>query len=116
MSAILQESIENAFLALPREERDVIISHGAALRLSARKKRLFLAESKIRYFHVKYQSELEQLELNGLPDDASREMHEDYIMWHHWDEAASKLRKEIADLEAITEKGLYLGQLSYAGD
>lgn len=75
---------EQAFFTLPREEREVIISHGAALRLSDLKQRRFLAMSKIRQFEETYQTTLVQLEQNGLPDDADYEMHEAYIMWRHW--------------------------------
>ncbi len=49
--------VERAFLSLPPEERQAIISHGTALRLSDLRKRLFLAESKIQHFEEKYQIE-----------------------------------------------------------
>lgn len=83
MSAFPAEKIEVEFELLPSEERIAVISHGAALRLSTLKKRLFLAESKIRHFQEKYEVSLAELEAKGLPDDADYEMHEDYIMWHH---------------------------------
>ena len=46
----IRGEVEAAFLTLPPEEREAVISHGVALRLSDLKKRLFLAESKIRHF------------------------------------------------------------------
>jgi hypothetical protein len=73
--------LEKAFLRLSSEEREAVISHGVALRLSHLKKRLFLAESKIRHFDEKYSIILDELETRGLPDDAGYEMHEDYVMW-----------------------------------
>jgi hypothetical protein len=45
MPAKVNTQIENAFLTLPPLEREAIITHGAAIRLSALKQRLFLAQS-----------------------------------------------------------------------
>ncbi len=112
-----ETQVEQTFLSLPREERETIISHGAALRLSNLRKRLFLAESKVRHFEEQYKVTLTRLDTDGLPDDAGYEMHEDYIMWHHWAAVADKIKKNIASLEEITQQGLYLyvGELSHAG-
>ena len=107
--------IEKAFLSLPRQEREAIISHGAALRLSDLRKRLFLAKSKVRRFEEKYNISLVQLDTDGLPNDAGYEMHEDYIMWHHWAAVADKVGKDIVSLDKIARQGLYPGELSYAG-
>ena len=112
MNAHVRTQVEKTFLSLPREEREAIISHGTALRLSNLRKRLFLAESKVRHFEEKYRVTLSQLDTDGLPDDANYEMHEDYIMWHHWAAVANKTRKDIASLEEIAQQGLYLGELS----
>ena len=98
---------EQAFLTLPQEERRVIISHGAALRLSDLKKRHFLAISKIRQFEEKYHTTLTQLEQEGLPNDADYEMHEDYIMWQHWTTVYEEVTKSISSLETITQQGLF---------
>lgn len=111
MDADIKTQVEKTFLSLPREEREAIISHGTALRLSHQRKRLFLAESKIRHFEEKYNVTLARLDANRLPDDANYEMHEDYIMWHHWAAVADKIRKDIASLEEIARQGLYLGEL-----
>jgi hypothetical protein len=100
------DSIETRFSSLPEEEKVSVITHGAALLLSEWKKRLFLAESKVRHFENKYHGSLAQLEMKGLPDNADHEMHEDYIMWHHWSDAIRKAKKQVLDLEAITSHGL----------
>ena len=107
--------VERTFLSLPGEEREAIISLGAALRLSYLRKRLFLAESKVLYFKERYGATLAQLDVEGLPDDADVEMHEDFIMWHHWAEVINKIRKDIASIEKIAQEGLCLGEKSYAG-
>ena len=115
MDTSVGTQVEKTFLALPREEREVIISHGAVLRLSSLRKRLFLAKNKVRLFEEQYGTGLTQLDAEGLPDAAGYEMHEDYIMWHHWAEVVEKLKRDIVSLEKIAEQGLYLGELSYAG-
>ena len=106
MSLGRNDRIENKFSSLSTEEKVSVISHGAALRLSEWKKRLFLAESKIRHFEKKYCISLAELETKGLPDNADHEMHEDYIMWHHWTEALKKARKQVIDLEMIAAYGV----------
>ena len=98
--------VEEAFLALPRTEREVIISHGAAIRLSGLRKRQFLAQSKVRNFEAKYRTTLAKLDVAGLPDDADFEMHEDFVMWHHWQEVSETLGHDISALEAIADQGL----------
>lgn len=98
---------EQTFFTLPREEREVIISHGAALRLSDLKNRHFLATSKLRQFEETYHTSLMQLEQAGLPDDADYTMHETYIMWRHWAAVAEEISQTIQFLEEIAQEGLF---------
>jgi hypothetical protein len=107
--------MEKAFLALSPEERGAVISHGVALRLSHLRKRLFLAESKIRHFEDQYKVTLDQLEGHGLANDAGFEMHEDYVMWSHWVEVADKAKKDIIAMEKIAQQGLQLGESAHVG-
>lgn len=105
------------FQALSVEEQNAVLSHGAAIRLSNLKQRLFLAQSKVRHFEEKYQTVLVQLETDGLPEQADYEMHEDYIMWRHWDNVAKRVQKDIEALEKIVQQGLYTtAEPVYAGD
>jgi len=106
---------EKVFLSLPREERETIISHGTAIRLSNLKKQLFLAESKVRHYEEKYKVTMVQMDAEGLPDNADCEIHEDYIMWHHWADVSDKAKKDIASLDEIAQQGLFWRELSYAG-
>ena len=117
MNTGVELQVEQIFLSFPRAERETIISHGAAIRLSNLRKRLFLAESKVHHFEEKYKVSLAQLDTDGLADDAGYEKHEDYIMWHHWAAVAGETKKDIASLEEITQRGLYLyiGEPAYAG-
>jgi len=112
----VRAQMERTFLSLPLEERNAIISHGAALRLSDLRKRLFLAESKVQHFEEKYKITLARLDVDGLTDDADYQIHEDYIMWHHWTAVAGKIRKDIALLEEIAQHGLYVGERSNLHD
>lgn len=116
MTIDVTAQLEQTFLSLPRVEREAIISYGAAVRLSGLKKRQFLAQSKIQAFEKKYGTTLAQLDAAGLPDDASFEMHEDYIMWHHWQDVLETVTQDIAALEKIAAQGLYLEGVSYVGD
>ena len=101
------EKIESRFLSLTLEEKTSVISHGVAIRFSDMNSRLFLALSKIRFFEEKYRMKLSELEEKGLPDNADYEMHEDYIMWHHWSEAAEKAEKQIESLQPIAKYGVF---------
>jgi hypothetical protein len=98
--------IEAVFESLRPEERETIIRHGVALRLSVLQKRLFLAERKVREFEEKYGTTLARLEAEGLPDAAGYEMHEDYIMCRHWDQVAGQVRQDIQAMQEIAQRGL----------
>lgn len=107
--------IEALFSTLVPDEKASVISHGVALRLSDLQKRRFLAESKVQQFEEKYHTTVEDLETEGLPDDANYEMHEDYIMWCHWTEVLEETKERIASLRKIAEEGLYSGDIAGAG-
>ncbi len=98
--------IERVFSSLPPEERETIIRHGVALRISDLRKRLFLAQSKVWQFDEQYGTTLERLESEGLPDGAGYEMHEDYILWRHWANVAQKAIHDINALQDIARHGL----------
>ena len=115
MPAEVNTQIENTFLALPRLEREAIITHGADIRLSSLKQRLFLAQGKERSFEEKYRTTLKALNASGLPDQADYEMHEDYLMWMHWAEVAAQCEKDLAALEKITSRGVLGGETSHVG-
>ena len=98
--------IEKKFSTLPGKDRETIISYGASLRLTSLKKRFFLADQKVKYFENQYKTTLEKIEIEGIPEDADHEMHEDYIEWCHWVGAAKKCKKEIALVQGIVQQGL----------
>ncbi len=110
MQAEVKTPIERVFLSLPGAERETIIRHGVALRLSDLRKRLFLAESKLRQFEEGCGAALTHLDQAGLPHNAGYEMHEDYIVWHHWTTVVQKARQEMAALHSIAQQGLWQGE------
>jgi hypothetical protein len=107
MDTEMMTALERAFSVLSHEEREIIIRHGVVLRVADLRKRLFLAENKIHSFAERYQTTLDQLDASGLPDDASYEMHQDYIMWHHWDAAAQRVIQDTQALQAIAPHDLF---------
>lgn len=90
--------IEQMFGQLASRQRADIIYHGAMLRVSELNKRLFLAQSKVQGFESKYGTTLAQLEARGVPENASYEVHEDYILWEHW---MAEMRRAQAELQSI---------------
>lgn len=111
----MSPEIEKTFAALPPREREAIIEYGTAMRISALSKRLALAEGKVHAMEEKYCTTLADLEARGLPDDSGTEIHEEYILWHHWAEVADRVRADLKSLEAIARHGLSIGELAGAG-
>ena len=85
------------------------------MRISALSKRLALAEGKVQAMEEKHRTTLSDLEARGLPDDSGAEIHEEYILWHHWAEVADMVRADLKSLEAIARHGLSIRELADAG-
>ena len=88
------------------EARQRLIEYGAPLLLTEIEGRLALAEQKIRIMEEKYDTTLDQLRQDGLPDDASLEMHEDFIEWSGWQRTREEANQLIASLQPLLEKSL----------
>jgi hypothetical protein len=95
------EAIEQAFHALGFEDRAEIVSVGAAFHRLTLKKRLERAGHKVKEFEARYKMTLDQLEMNGLPDDAGYAMHEDYVEWHYWFRVSEQTRKTLDTLAVL---------------
>lgn len=113
MESNWRERIESLFESLAPEAKTAIIIHGIALYQSTLKKRLFLAQAKVKQLEDKYRTTLSQLDNKGLPEDANYEMHEDYIMWHHWTATVEKLTEQITLLDTIAENRLNVDEAFY---
>jgi hypothetical protein len=73
-----------SFQALTPDIQRRLIALGVPLLVTETEGRLALAERKIASFERKYHTTLAQLHQDGLPDDASMEMHEDFVEWSGW--------------------------------
>jgi len=83
-----------------------LIEFGAPLLLTEAEGRLALADRKIGALEQKYETTLVQLCRNGLPDDASMEMHEDFIAWSGWQRTREEASQTIASLQHLQERPL----------
>jgi len=97
---------EFSFTALIPETWQRLVELGAPLLVTEAEGRLALAERKIRAFERMYGTTLAQLRRNGLPDDASMEMHEDFIEWSGWQRTREEASHILASLPPFLEKPL----------
>ena len=88
------------------EARRRLVELGAPLLLTEAEGRLALAERKVKAFEQKYGTTLTQLRRDGLPDDASMEMHEDFIEWSGWQRTHEEASQIINSLQHLLEKPL----------
>ena len=65
--------------------------------------RLALAERKVKAFEQKYGTPLTQLRRNGLPNDASMEMHEDFVEWSGWQRTYEEASQIVTSLQHLVE-------------
>ena len=92
-------NVSDVFATLPREDQKEIFNIGTAFRVLDLQKRLAQAQDNVGRFEAKYGTTLDTLESEGLPEDASYEMHEDYIEWHYW----ARVREKTQDtLDVLT--------------
>ncbi len=96
------EVLDRIFHSLSPDDRAEILSVEAAFRRLSLQKRLALAQSKVQAFEAKYHTTLDQLEADGLLDDAGYAMHEDYVEWHYWSRVLEQAWKTLDALVAIS--------------
>jgi hypothetical protein len=108
MSTLPKETRGQAFslTELVPAARQRLIEFGAPLLLTEAEGRLALAERKIGAFEQKYGMTLTKLRQDGLPDDASMEMHEDFIEWSGWQRTHEEASHILASLKPLLEKSL----------
>jgi len=94
--------LDRIFRSLSPEDRVEILSIGTAFRRLSLEKQLARAQSKVEEFEARYHTTLDQLEAEGLPDDAEYAMHEDYIEWHYWSRVLEQTLKTLDALAAIS--------------
>jgi len=97
---------ETSFTGLVPEIWQRLVQFGAPLLLTEAEGRLALAQRKLKIFERKYGTTLAQLRRNGLPDDASMELHEDFIEWSGWQRTREEASQTIASLQHLLENPL----------
>ncbi len=76
---------------------------GTAFRLLGLQKQLAQAQENVMGFEAKYGTTLGVLETEGLPEDASYEMHEDYVEWHYWAKVREKTQNMLDMLTSVSK-------------
>ncbi len=94
--------LDRIFHSLSPEDRVEIVSIGVAFRRLRLEKRLARAQTKVQAFKARYNTTFNQLESDGLPDDADYAMHEDYVEWHYWSRMLERTRKTLDMLAALS--------------
>ena len=107
MASLTPQTDRTGFLAnLAPQVQQQLVEFGAPLLLTETESRLALAERKIAAFERKYGMALMQLSQDGLPDNASLEMHEDYIEWAGWQRTREEAHQLAASLKLLLEKSV----------
>ena len=106
MSGLTEEADrrESPFPELMPEARQRLLEFGAPLLLTEAEGRLALADQKLRTFERKYGTSLAELSRAGLPDEASLDMHEDFIEWSGWQRTREEASQIVASLRPLLEK------------
>ena len=92
------------WLELPTPELIPILHQGAILRLPYLQSRLEEARTQVNAFQNKYATTFSNLHEHGLPDNASYEMHEDFIEWEYWTEVSQQTTAALKNVELILAK------------
>lgn len=89
---------------LPTEELTYILRQGATLRLPYLESRLLQAQEQVGHFEDKYNTTLDALSSQGLPDDAGYEMHEDFVEWEYWNDVLHRSELAVRNVKLLLEK------------
>lgn len=91
---------ERVFHSLPSVDQFEVMTFGASFHRLNLEKKLERARIKIQAMESRYRITLDQLELQGLPDNADYAMHEDYVEWRYWQRTERETQKAI-DLQLL---------------
>jgi len=97
-------NISDVFETLSWEDQKEIFNIGTAFRLVDLQERLAQAQENVRKFEVEYGTTLDVVESEGLPEDASYEMQENYLEWQYWARVRKKTQTTL-DVLVIVSKG-----------
>ena len=88
-------------IRLPTQEWEHIVRLGTEQHAQELERELRTARTHIAELERKYTLTLAQLRRSGLPDDAGREAHEDYVEWSSLEGYAAELEVRLAGLRDI---------------
>jgi hypothetical protein len=86
---------------MPTAELAAIVKQGAILRLPYLEARLLQAREHIKRLGEKYQTTVDVLKCQGLPEDASYAMHEDFIDWEYWDDVLRETETAVKSIQSL---------------
>jgi hypothetical protein len=89
---------------LPAHEMLSILRQGSVLRLPHLEGRLRQAQEQVNRFEAVYGTTLNELKTEGLPNDASYRMHEDFIEWEYWHDALKEAELVVKNVKKILTK------------
>lgn len=89
---------------LPSQEMLSILRQGSMLRLPHLEGRLRQAAEQVTRFEVVHEKTLAELMAQGLPDDATYQVHEDFIEWEYWQDVLIETENIIKNVKRILEK------------
>ena len=87
---------------LTAQDWERVLRLGAQGHSSELEAELARVERAIATFEKRYGMPLSHLEKDGLPAEASFEMHEDYIEWSSWDNRRKDLLSRLAALQGLS--------------
>ena len=90
-------------LTLAPDIQQRLVELGIPLLLTETEGRLALAERKIAAFERKYHTTIARLRRDSLPDDASMEVHEDFVEWSGWQATQEEAARILAALPMAQE-------------
>jgi hypothetical protein len=89
---------------LPAQEMLSILRQGSILRLPYLEARLQQARDRVVRFEETYQTTIDDLSAQGLPDDANYQFHEDFIEWEYWHEVWHETEMIVRNVKQILNK------------
>jgi hypothetical protein len=89
---------------LPAQEMLSILRQGSILRLPYLEARLQQARDRVARFEATYQTTVDELSAQGLPEDADYQFHEDFIEWEYWHEVWHETEMIVRNVKQILNK------------
>ena len=89
---------------LPPQEMLSILRQGSVLRLPHLEGRLRRAQELVQRFESLYNTTLDELLAEGLPDNADYQAHEDFMDWEYWQDVARETEIVIKNVRKILEE------------